>query len=488
MAWSSQIPVRLFSSFCTYDQWRRAFLKAEGHDVKLIGNRETLAWIALSFLSHFINLTRFRDTYILDALQSQSVETREEQDPNINLVYTASYLHLRLNRIYDLPDVIVDPNAPKRINVLVPAFDVETMSAGFFGVFQVARFIRASGYRTRLVLFDNFNFSLATFRRRMLSYPELETLCDEVEIEYIGQRTSALRISPKDNSVATVWYSAYFADKIMRTLRGDPFLYLIQDYEAQFYPGGSHFALADNSYSLRYNALISSKPLLDFFRSRKIGAFGDGALLYETFDNACTASLPDKAGWVAEHTRRPFRLAFYSRPMVRRNMFELGALALCTSLDRGVFRDRDWEFLGIGLGRSKVQLTRGKVMHQLPRMTLAAYRSTVSTFDVGLTLMASSHPSLVPFDLAASGVVTVTNTFGSKTADYFTSVSANIVPSPPELTALVRQLAIAESLAYDLEARYRNAEKMTYPCSWSQVFTDRHVSLLRATFGAVDGE
>ena len=56
--------------------------------------------------------------------------------------YDEHLLNLLTNRIYDMPDVVVKNNAPKRINILVPAFDFNTMSAGFFGVFQISLFIK----------------------------------------------------------------------------------------------------------------------------------------------------------------------------------------------------------------------------------------------------------------------------------------------------------------------------------------------------------
>ena len=56
--------------------------------------------------------------------------TAGDSDPN-HRIYDAHELHLLVNRIYDLPDVKVDPNRRRTINVLVPAFDFKSMSAGF---------------------------------------------------------------------------------------------------------------------------------------------------------------------------------------------------------------------------------------------------------------------------------------------------------------------------------------------------------------------
>ena len=53
--------------------------------------------------------------------------------------YSGELLHLRLNRVFDMPEVVVAPHRPATVNVLVPGFSVDTVSAGFFGVFALAR-------------------------------------------------------------------------------------------------------------------------------------------------------------------------------------------------------------------------------------------------------------------------------------------------------------------------------------------------------------
>ncbi len=160
---------------------------------------------------------------------------------DMEFIYTEAHVNLTTNRIYDLPDVVVDSTEPTRVNVLVPAFEFKSMSAGFFGVFQVARFIKQCGFKVRLVMFDNFFWDEAQFRVKLEGYPGMEALFDELEVAYIGERLAPLRVSPRDNCVATVWYSAYFAQKIISTtLSREPFLYLIQDYETNFYAGAQN--------------------------------------------------------------------------------------------------------------------------------------------------------------------------------------------------------------------------------------------------------
>lgn len=69
------------------------------------------------------------------------------------------FLLLSMNQIYNMPDIEIDEDRPETVNVLVPAFDFSSISAGFFGVFEAALFIKKQGFNVRLVMFDNFYFN-----------------------------------------------------------------------------------------------------------------------------------------------------------------------------------------------------------------------------------------------------------------------------------------------------------------------------------------
>jgi hypothetical protein len=401
------------------------------------------------------------------------------QHPRKPSTYDAELIHLMTNRIYNLPDVRVDGNRRKTINVLVPAFDFKTMSAGFFGVFQVARFLRVTEWNVRLVLFDNFAFSMEGFKRRFLEYPGMENLLDELEVEYIGERKHPLHVSPDDVCMATVWYSAHFAKKISASLGERPFLYLIQDYETNFFPGGSLATLAEESYKADYVGLFSTESLRRFFIHNNIGGFVTRELRGISFENSCSSSLPSLGEFLASHRSKPKKkIGFYSRPMVDRNMFHLAALSLITAFQEGIFNPNEWECVGLGLGEARLELLKGVFSTQHPRLTLKEYEQTVGEFDICLTLMASPHPSLIPMDFAGSGVIVVTNTFQTKTDEYLTRVSKNIVPVTPSLPAILEGLKAARERCSDLETRHFNAEHMNHPRTWESSLTSVHASFI----------
>jgi hypothetical protein len=393
-------------------------------------------------------------------------------------VFDAHLLGLMVNRAYDMPEVVVDDTAPRRINVLVPAFTISTISAGFFGVFNVALFIAAQGYRVRLVLFDNFYYVESEFREALKKFPSMENLFDKLEVEYIGSRTEPLRVSPRDNCVATVWYSAYFAEKIAKSTSGAPFLYLIQDFEAAFYPFNAQYCISRNSYDFNYHTLASSSSLLDYLKVHNILPEGRRSI---SFENACSSSIYSKDEFFSVKQSSKKRFVFYSRPAVNRNMFELAALALIDAYNSGAFNGDEWEFYGMGIGNTIVQLTPTMEVKQLPRMPLDEYEAITKTFDLCLTLMSSPHPSLIPMDLAASGAIVVTNTFETKTTKYLNSISSNILAAKPDLLALSAAIKEGVARTRDIQSRW-DGSTITWPKTWDETWTADHAAFIHEVF------
>jgi hypothetical protein len=136
-------------------------------------------------------------------------------------------------------------------------------------------------------------------------------------------------------------------------------------------------------------------------------------------------------------------------------MFELGVLALRAAVAAGALARGEWLVEGLGAGRpfDPITLGAGQRLVLLPRVNLATYRTLLPAYDVGLSLMLTPHPSLVPLEMAAAGLVTVTNTYATKTAAALAALSSNLVPVAPTVAEVAAGLAAAAARAGDLEAR-----------------------------------
>jgi hypothetical protein len=275
----------------------------------------------------------------------------------------------------------------------------------------------------------------------------------------------------------------------MASLGNGPFLYLIQDYEAAFYPFGSLYAFARETYDFCYRALVSTEPLFNFMRAEvkhfdKLCAGNEATY----FNNACSAKLPDRKTFLNRHRRRVKKFAFYSRPMVNRNMFELGSLAIIEAWQQGRFDSgHNWELYGIGIGDVEIYLDGRTKITQLPRMSLSEYQESIGEFDICLSLMASPHPSITPFDMAGVGAIVITNCFANKTREYFGGISKNIIVARPDVQSLLEAIELAIDRVDDLEYRFDNAVSMAYPREWQSVWQDDHRDFIRELFGPPGG-
>jgi hypothetical protein len=152
-------------------------------------------------------------------------------------------------------------------------------------------------------------------------------------------------------------------------------------------------------------------------------------------------------------------------------MFELGILALRRALAEGALSPDQWDFYGIGTVGEQfvIPLADGVKMVALPKMSLKDYADYLPDFDLGMSLMYTPHPSLVPLEMAAAGLITVTNSYANKTAEKLKAISTNFEVGDATIESLAGALQRAESRVYDLDSRAAGAN-INWPTSWEQAF------------------
>jgi glycosyltransferase involved in cell wall biosynthesis len=351
----------------------------------------------------------------------------------------------------------VADDEPARINILIPTIDLRHFFGGYIAKFNLAAKLAAAGERVRIVTVDPVGALPAEWRATIESYSGLHGLFERVEVVF-GRESSAIAVAHGDRFVASTWWTAHIADHATRAAGSDRFLYLIQEYEPFTFPMGTYAALSAESYGFPHFALFSSELLRDYFRRHRIGVFAagldSGDKASASFQNAITAIEPPTVSRLRDHAAR--RLLFYARPEphAARNMFDLGVIALSRALAEGAFTG-GWELHGIGTverGR-RIELGGGATLELLPRADQAAYGELLRAHDVGLALMYTPHPSLVPLEMASAGMLTVTSTFENKDADALRSISGNLIAAEPTLDGVTRALLDAAAGVEDLERR-----------------------------------
>jgi glycosyltransferase involved in cell wall biosynthesis len=256
-----------------------------------------------------------------------------------------------------------------------------------------------------------------------------------------------------DVSVATLWMTAYAVTHFPHTKRK---FYLIQDYEPGFYPAGTEYALAEETYNLGLYGLCNTENLRNVYRDE-----------YGGKGFAFTPAVDDKvfhARWRHQRTPdAPATVFLYARPGHWRNCWEMAAPAL-EELKRRL-GDR------VRILAAGSWATGAGAEADVKRLGLLDYQATGELYrhcDIGMALTVSRHPSYLPLELMACGVPVVAfdNPWGhwllrdgencllaKRTADSLTDRLEKLVVDP----SLRKRLA-AQGLA-DIAAHHSDWDK-----------------------------
>lgn len=387
--------------------------------------------------------------------------------------YNASVLHRIEDKIAPL-QLDIDANAPVRINLLIPEIDFRTFYGGYIAKFNLAQKLMDKGFKVRFVMLDPCKVDESAWRDMVAQYDGIENIFDQVEYAYCYDRSKPLKVSPHDKIIATTWWTAYVAHDMAGKLGIDKFFYLIQEYEPFTFAMGSYFAIAAESYKFPHRAIFSSPQLHDYFQQKKIGIFGEpwgDANEAMPFENAILRF--DQSALIQNRQTDNFKLLFYARPEAHasRNMFEIAYLALARAIEQGHFDHAKWEFHGIGSSHGDIPLPRGNTLKMLGKFGLKEYKQRLMEYDLGLSLMYTPHPSLLPLEMAAAGMWVVSNECENKTTAELHNISSNLIAAQPTIAGVTEKIAETAVKCSDHQARLEGA-KVNWASSWHDTFND----------------
>ncbi len=370
----------------------------------------------------------------------------------------------------------IKPAEPERINLLLPEIDFRTFYGGYIAKFNLAKKLTDAGYKVRFVIVDPCHIDEPAWRAGVSQYDGLEKIFDRVEYVHLYDRKQTLSVSPNDRVIATTWWTAYIADALVKQLGIKHFLYLIQEYEPFTFPMGSYHAIAHESYSFAHRAVFSSPQLQDYFRQSKIGIYsGQNWCEPEKampFENAILSYSPQKRFQGRTKDKYKYKLLFYARPEAHaaRNMFEVAYLALSQAITQGIFNEGKWEFHGIGSTHGDIPLPKGHHLKMIGKFGLKEYKDRLLAYDIGLSLMYTPHPSLLPMEMAAAGMWVVTNACENKTAEVLKTISSNLIGSQATIEGVTKGLGVAVENIDDLKAR-ESGTNVNWATDWDAAFS-----------------
>jgi hypothetical protein len=379
-------------------------------------------------------------------------------------------------RKYSGREYRVRPTTPVRVNVLIGMLSSQYMTGGIFAMLHLARRFEELGLRTRILLSDMRAVDSLEMDRIRRHAPDLEAFLGTVEMAPFFSTNFPISISPQDLFVATSWWTAYLCAEAIAHTAHPRFLYLSQDYEPVFYAHGSYRVLAENSYRLPCHLLCSTELLRNYLLAQK-KISPDAACEY--FTNPILTFAP------ARRPLGPKKLLFYARsqPCHERNLYPLGMLAIDQLVRNNPAMAGEWEFFGIGDEAGEQRLPCGVALRHLGKFDLKTYHAILPQYDLGLAIMDSPHPGLMPQEMAAAGLMVVTNTYyHHKTADFYRAICPNILAVDPTPDRLAEALAQQARHVEDWDRRLQTP--VHWPRSWSGALPD---AMLRRLLDAVTG-
>ena len=184
-----------------------------------------------------------------------------------------------------------------------------------------------------------------------------------------------------------------------------PLLYLVQEYDPQFYPFSSTHLLARASYETKERVwgLFNSSQLHNYFRAQ-----GHKFEREHVFEPRLSDALRPflETGPVPKEKR----ILVYGRPSIPRNCFP----AVVSGLREWTKRHpqyADWVVTSAGLKHKPVPIGGGRAMNSLGMLSLEDYANLLRRAAIGVSLQASPHPSYPPLEMAHFGVSTLTNRY-----------------------------------------------------------------------------
>jgi len=343
--------------------------------------------------------------------------------------------------------VRVSPGRKPTCNILIPGWSAQ-LSGGPLSILEIARKLTEHGIRVRFLnVMNSVHESSDILPRLPLYFREHMEWVDHKHINDIFYSVS-------DVFMATLYFTAFFAQTMQKCLNDKPILYMIQDCEPFFFPQNSESAYAYSTYDIPHIPIFNSWILENYFQENRLSVFRGGSIELRSFTFFPTYhSTADRNKMKKEKKR----LIVYSRPSIERNAYDFAISCVWEAVRQGLFPPEEWIIVGVGCAPGTPNVSnlgnRGVVMYNMDHMDDEKYKEFITTGDMGLSLMLTPHPSLPPFDFAAAGMLVVTNLLFQRTETMYHSVSHNFFPATLSIPSVVDNLRRALTKVDDYDFR-----------------------------------
>jgi glycosyltransferase involved in cell wall biosynthesis len=315
------------------------------------------------------------------ALQFIQKKVSKKHAERIHAIYTkAKYEDIVEADLYKRPKKWPGTDRKSlRLNWLMPP--PGRGSGGHLNIFRFIKYLEDAGHECRIYVttFDKKG-SVAAIRAVMGdSYPKVAAPMKWID--------GPDEMEEADGILPTSWETAYPAYNFAGTAKR---FYFIQDFEPFFYPVGSLYTLAENTYKFGFYGVTAGNWLSTKLRR-------DYGMQTDNYDFGSESSLYSYAN---DKPRK--EILFYARPYTERRGFEMGIMAL------DLFHRKHPDFVinmaGYDISSYKIPFT----YQNLKTLELEQLNDLYNRCAAGL-VMSFTNMSLLPLELLGSGTIPVVN-------------------------------------------------------------------------------
>jgi O-antigen biosynthesis protein len=308
-------------------------------------------------------------------------------------------------------------------------------SGGHTTLFRMVEAAEAAGHRCHLFLYDRYGGDLAAQAATIRSWwPQLDA----------DVRDARAGISGMDAIVASGWETAHVVAR--RASTPSRYLYFIQDYEPFFYPRGSEYSLAEDTYRFGFRN-IALGDMVGGLLHRETGVpaditeFGCDTAVYRPLDGA-----------------RRTGVVLYARPDVPRRGYWLAKLALREFHTK--HPDVDIHVYG------SIVKDLGVPATQHGRLSAVELNALYNRCIAGLA-MSFTNISLVAEEMLAAGTIPIVNDSPLSRADLANDNVAWASPTPAGIADALSRVVTR----HDPDAVQRAASSVR-PFAWTKAQGD----------------
>ena len=316
-------------------------------------------------------------------------------------------------------------NTKKSTKVINWIISPPSQGGGHQNMFRFIEYLDKKGYENNIYIYsalDKMTINQAKYNVR--KYANLE----KANFHYY-KRNEEMKDS--DAIFATGWETCY---PVYNEKTNAKKFYFIQDYEPFFYPVGTEYILAENTYKFGFYGITAGKWLSNKLRSEygmKCQSYNFGAdqNIYKNLN---------------KNPRK--EVFFYARPSTERRAFDLGIMAL------EIFNKKHPEYTInlAGWDVSGYEIPFPYINHKT--LNLEELNSIYNKCAVGLVI-SLTNMSLLPLELISSGVIPIVNRGENNYAVSSNKYIYYTEPSPASLSRAMSEIVTKKDLVnYSIDA------------------------------------